>query len=69
MTTSPQSTLGARISMLVDRHGSLRNVAKILDIDHAYLCRMQNGVKINPSEAVLKKLGLQRIVTYVLRKP
>jgi ferredoxin-fold anticodon binding domain-containing protein len=60
-------TLGARISMLVDRHGSLRNVGKILGIDHAYLCRLQAGDKVNPSDAVLKKLGLQRVVTYKLR--
>lgn len=60
-------TLGARISMLVDRHGSLRNVAKVLEIDLAYLSRMQSGEKVNPSETVLRKLGLVRVVTYRLR--
>lgn len=63
----PDGTLGARICMLVDRHGSLRNVGKILSIDHAYLKRLRDGDKVNPSETVLKKLGLKRIVTYRLR--
>lgn len=60
-------TLAARIDMLLSKHGSLRVVGRVLEIDHAYLKRLRDGDKVNPSEAVLKKLGLKRIVTYKLR--
>jgi hypothetical protein len=52
-----------RIDELVDRHGSLRAVGLVLGIDHAYLYRLSTGDKVNPSERVLKKLKLKKIVT------
>lgn len=60
-------TLGKRIQDLAKQHGSLRAAARVLGIDHAYLWRLQNGGKIVPSDDVLKKLGLKRVVTYVNR--
>ena len=33
--------------------------------DGAYLHRLANGSKTSPSEDVIKKLGLRRIVSYV----
>ena len=61
--------IGARIQELAKQHGSLRAAARVLDIDHAYLWRLQQGEKIAPGAYVLKKLGLRRIVTvdYVRR--
>ncbi len=62
--------LSASISMLAKQHGSLRKAARALKIDHAYLWRLKQGKKNDPSEAVLRKLGLRRIVivTYVDRR-
>lgn len=57
-------TLGQRLGELVLRHGSLRAVGRVLKIDHAYLSRLYHGQKKEPSAAVLKKLGLARVVTY-----
>lgn len=59
--------LQSRVWMLVDRHGSLRAAGKVLDIDPAYLKKLMDGSETNPSDAVLKKLHLERIVTYKLR--
>ena len=54
---------------LAKQHGSLRAAARVLQIDHAYLWRLQQGEKNDPSEDVLRKLELRRIVrvTYVRR--
>lgn len=57
-------TLRARIEELVERHGSLRAAARVLKVDHAYLSRLMTGVKCAPSDALLRKLGLRRVVTY-----
>ena len=61
-------TIGQRLGELVAVHGSLRAVGRVLDVDHAYLSRLYHGQKKEPSVAVLKKLGLVRVVTY-LRTP
>ena len=61
--------LRARIQELATQHGSLRAAARILDLDHAYLSRLQDGHKTEPSDAVLRKLGLKRVVTYTDRNP
>lgn len=47
-----------RINALVYVYGSVRAVGNALNIDHAYLHRLSNGEKVNPSKTVLKKLGL-----------
>lgn len=47
-----------RIDELTEVYGSLRAVGKALDVDHAYLNRLRSGEKQNPSDKVLKKLGL-----------
>lgn len=57
--------LRARIQELAKQHGSLRAVARVLQLDHGYLSRLQGGLKDEPGESVLRKLGLRRIVTYV----
>lgn len=48
-----------RIDQLVGVYGSLRSVSRALNIDCAYLHRLQTGEKANPSAAVLRKLGLK----------
>lgn len=51
-------TMGQYLDLLVDKYGSIRNVADKVGIDHAYLHRLRTGEKDNPSDETLKKLGL-----------
>ena len=59
-------TLQERINDLVRQHGSLRAVARVTEIDAGYLSRLRAGEKVNPEAAKLRRLGLKRVVTYVL---
>lgn len=61
------SGLARRIQELAKQHGSLRAAARVVQIDHAYLSRLQSGAKIEPSDDTLRKLGLKRIVKYERR--
>lgn len=68
---SGHTSIGLRITLMLAAYGSLRAMGRALKIDHSYLHRLQHGQKTEPSDTVLKKLGLRRIVkvTYELRKP
>lgn len=55
-----KSDLQQHIDLLVTEHGGLRAAARALGLDPAYLCRLRKGLKRNPHEKTLKKLGLQR---------
>lgn len=57
------------VEALVAEHGSLRAAARAIGVDHAYLWRLLNGQKVDPSDELLRKLGLRRIVVYQWRKP
>ena len=57
-----------RIGQLIDRHGSLRKCAKVLDISPAYLSRLQSGEKDEPSDALLRRMGMRRVTTYQVVK-
>lgn len=61
-------TLQARIDQLVQQHGSLRAVARVMECSPPYICRLRSGVTKNPGPAVLRKLGLRKVVTYVRTK-
>lgn len=50
--------LRQRIVELQEIYGSCRKVGKALNIDHAYLARLRDGKKTDPSSTVLRKLGL-----------
>lgn len=56
-------TLAERIAELEAIYGSGRALARALGIDHAYLWRLSRGDKTAPSDDVLRKLGLRRVVT------
>jgi len=43
--------------------GSWRALAKMIGVDHAYLYRLYTGKKTNPSDEVLRKLCLKKVVT------
>ena len=59
------TSVAQRIQELVELHGTVRDVANHLGVNAIYLQRLANDSKASPSEDVLKKLGLQRIVYYV----
>jgi AraC-like DNA-binding protein len=64
-------TLAERINELATQHGSLSALARVMRCSPPYLCRLRAGVTNNPGDAVLRKLGLRRVVTYerLERKP
>lgn len=57
--------LRERIKELERQHGSLRAAARVLQIDAAYLLRLRDGEKTNPSATVLRKLKLKKVTHYV----
>lgn len=59
-------TLQERIEQLVAKHGSLRAVSRVAEIDIAYLWRLRNGEKVNPGVDKLRRLGVKRVVSYEL---
>ena len=63
-TAAGPNPLQQRIAELVGRHGDLRAVARVLQIDHAYLWRLYNGEKANPGDKLLRKLKLRRVVSF-----
>jgi hypothetical protein len=54
---------------LVERHGGVRAAARVIKVNYAYLSRLRSGEKTNPTDAVLRKLGLRKIVVYAPIKP
>ncbi len=54
-----------RILELISKHGSLRAVSRVLCIDVAYLARLRDWNKNNPSRKILSKLGLLNNYTHV----
>lgn len=60
------SGLTKRICELEQQHGSLRALARVLQVDAGWLSRLRDDVdnKHTPSDALLRKLGLERVVTY-----
>lgn len=52
-------TLSARIKELISEHGTLRSVARSLNLDVGYLSRLERGEKVSPSPETLGKLGLR----------
>lgn len=59
------------INRKMEQHGSLRAAGRAMRITAAYLSRLRGGKKCNPSDAVLRKLGVVRNVqvTYSWRVP
>ena len=53
----PQTALGFLLENLREERGlSLRELALLADIDHAYIYRLETGAKESPSDEVLSKL-------------
>jgi hypothetical protein len=49
---------------LIKQHGGLRKASAAIGIDAPYLSRLRNGIKRNPSDEILRKLGIARQVSY-----
>lgn len=60
--------LTERIAELVEQHGSLRAAARVLDVDPGYLSRLSSGAKDEPSDTLLRRMGLRRVVSYERRQ-
>lgn len=60
------ATLRSQIDALVEKHGGLRAAGRAISIDPTYLLRLRKGTKREPSAKTLKKLGLKRVVNYVM---
>jgi hypothetical protein len=56
----PKTDLQKHIDKLVRQHKGLRAAARALEIDPAYLWRLQQGRTKNPGGEVLERLGLKR---------
>jgi len=59
--------LQQRISDAIERHGSLRAAARVLQVDHAYLKRLLDGTRDNPSPDLMRKLGVRKVTSYMSR--
>jgi hypothetical protein len=58
------NVLQQRVKEVIERHGSIRNAARVLEVDWTYLYRLSRGEKDNPGDDLLRKLKLRRVVTY-----
>lgn len=56
--------LQATVAALIKQHGSLRKAGTATGINYAYLQRLHKGTKVNPTAAMLARLGLRRRSTY-----
>lgn len=57
------------VKAIVAKHGGVRVAARAIGVNYAYLSRLQTGAKCNPTDAVLRKLGLRKVVSYETIKP
>lgn len=57
-------TLKDRLDELIAIHGSLRAVARVIEIDAGYLSRLHSGEKTNLGTKYLRRLGLREVVSY-----
>lgn len=54
----------AAVGSLLKHYGSYRGVEAAIGVNYAYLWRLHKGEKTDPSDEVLKKLGLVKRITY-----
>ena len=59
-------TIPQRIKQLEIRYGGASECCRYYGIDKGYWSRLAKGEKFTPGEAILKKLGLFRVITYSL---
>ena len=69
MAPSPVNYLRFHAQNLITQYGSVRKAGDALSIDHTYLYRIAAGEKEWPSDDVLLRMGLERVVTYRKHSP
>lgn len=62
--SDPFFIVGEAVKAKVRQHGGLRPAGRAMGIDPAYLKRLRDGEKRDPSDDLLRKLGLRREVSY-----
>lgn len=62
VTNIDVTELKRRIDEIIKKSEGIRPAARMLQIDPAYLKRLRDGDKTNPSPLVLKKLRLRKVV-------
>jgi hypothetical protein len=62
--SDPFFIVGQAVEAKIQQHGSLRAAARVMRVSAPYLCRFRHGQKRNPSDALLRKLGLRRVIEY-----
>lgn len=63
-TKAEQALIRRRIRVLIKKFGNCRKAALRLGLTPKYLAALKIGDRINPGDAILRKLGLRR-VTYI----
>lgn len=58
-------TLRERILSLIQQYGGVRKASRATQIDPAYLVRLRDGQKTDPSDRTLKQLGLKKHIHYL----
>jgi hypothetical protein len=58
------SEIKKAVEKVITRHGGLRAASRALGIQASYLCRLRHGSKSNPSDKILRKLGLTKSIEY-----
>lgn len=61
-------TLAQHVKVLIKQHGGLRAAARAVRLSAPYLLRLRDGDKKDPSDEVLRRLGLRRVITFVRRQ-
>lgn len=61
------TVLTKTVEAVIEKHGGVRATAKAIGVDAGYLTRLRDGEKTNPSDIVLRKLGLREVKLYVWR--
>lgn len=56
------------VNALVEKHGGVRAAARVIGTDPSYLSRIRTGKKWMPSDGLLRKLGLRRVITITYEK-
>ena len=63
------TTLKDRLEFLIKQRGSLRAFADSVGLNPSYISRLMAGKQTNPSDEVLRRIGLVKIVNYELIYP
>lgn len=64
-TLQDTTLLQARMRELVDRIGSVSDTGKLLGVNKGYISRLRSGAQTNPNDAILKRLKLTRLISYI----